>query len=113
ITLETPARSFYTGYQTAGPATIRVVNPDSSTTELANGFTFRFNVLAFGDDFVYGSLDGGGRAAPPFPEQVETLLSTYQKPLRDPVSGLPTGPTTLQFGAYVNVTNGGVIGECV
>ncbi len=113
LTFETPARSFYTGYQTAGPVTVRVVNPDASSTELANGFTFRFNVLAFGDDFVYGSLDGGGRAAVPFPERVQELLAAYQKPLRDPVSGLPTGATTLQFGSYVSVTNGGVIGECV
>lgn len=113
LTLQTPARSFYTGYQTAGPTTIRVVNPDSTSTDLANGFTFRFNVLAFGDDFVAGALDGGGQAAVPFPQTLETLLSSYQKPLRDPSTGLPTGATTLQFGTYVHVTNGGVVGECV
>lgn len=113
ITLRTPTRTFYTGYQTAGPTTVRVVNPDNSTADLANGFTFQFNVLAFGDDFVYGSVDGGGRATTPFPAGTQSLLASYQKPLLDPNSGTPTGPTTLQFGSYVNVTNAGAVGECV
>ena len=113
ITARTPARGFYTGYQTAGPVTVRVVNPDSSTADLANGYTFQLNVLAFGDDFVYGALDGGGRAATPFPARLRELLSAYQKPLLDPNTGAPTGATTTQFGQYVNVVNGGVVGECV
>lgn len=113
ITLRTPARGFYTGYQTAGPVTVRVVNPDNSTADLANGFTFQLNVLAFGDDFVYGQLDGGGRAAVPFPARLREILAAYQKPLLDPNTGAPTGATTTQFGQYVNVTNGGIVGECV
>ena len=52
ITAKTPLRDFYNGYQTAGPTTVRVVNPDASNTSLANGFTFKLNVLAFGDDYV-------------------------------------------------------------
>jgi len=95
ITAKTPARSFYTGYQTTGPTTVRVVNPDNSAVTLANGFTFRFNVLAFGDDFVYGTADGGGLAGRPFPAQLQNLLSGVA-----------------QFGSYVSVTNGGVVGEC-
>jgi hypothetical protein len=113
ITLRTPPRGFYSGYQTAGPVTVRVVNPDNSTTDLANGYTFQFNVLAFGDDFVYGSVDGGGRASTPFPTRLRDLLAAYQRPLLDPATGTPTGATTAQFGQYVNVTNGGVVGECV
>ena len=63
ITAKTPPRDFYNGYQTAGPTTVRVVNPDTTATTLANGYTFKLNVLAFGDDYVYGSVAGGG--APP------------------------------------------------
>ncbi len=95
ITARTPARSFYTGYQTAGPVTVRVVNPDNSTVDLVNGYTFRFNILAFGDDFVYGSTDGGGLAGRAFPLGLQQQLS-----------GLA------QFGAHVSVTNGGAFGEC-
>jgi hypothetical protein len=95
ITARTPARSFYTGYQTAGPVTVRVVNPDNSAVDLVNGYTFRFNILAFGDDFVYGSTDGGGLAGRAFPLGLQQQLS-----------GLA------QFGAHVSVTNGGAFGEC-
>lgn len=113
LSLVTPPRSFYSGYQTAGPVTVRVVNPDNSTVELANGFTFQLNVLAFGDDFVYGALDGGGRAAVPFPARVGQLLTSFQRPAFDPATGSPTGTSLTQFGPYVKVTNGGVVGECV
>jgi hypothetical protein len=112
ITARTPARSFSSGYQTAGPVTVRVVNPGNATTELPQGFTFQLNVLAFGDDFVFGALDGGGQVPRPFPQQLRTLLTTYQRPLLDPATGALTGGSRLQFGTYVQVANGGVIGEC-
>lgn len=113
ITGRTPRRSFATGYQTAGPATVRVINPDATSIEQANGFTFRFNVLTFGDDFVYGQLDNNERAATPFPARLQQLLSSFNRPLLDPANELPTGDTRMQFGAHVAVTNGGVVGECV
>ncbi len=111
ITARTPARDFYNGYQLAGPATVRVVNPDNSETTLTNGFTFKLNVLAFGDDYVFGSLSGG-RASPPWPTRLQTLLQSYQKDLLNPATGVPTGTKVLQFGQYVTVTNGGIAGEC-
>ncbi len=113
ITAVTPARDFYNGYQTAGPVTVRVVNPDNSTVSLASGYTFKLNVLAFGDDFVYSSVAGGGRAATPWPTRLETLLKSYQKDVLDPNTGAATGQKVTQFGQYVSVTNGGSIGECV
>ncbi len=114
ITAVTPARDFYNGYQTAGPVTVRVVNPDTSAVTLANGYTFRLNVLAFGDEYVLGAInDSPGIAAIPFPARLQSLLSTYQKPVLDPSTGAPTGAQVLQFGAYVTVTNAGVLGECV
>jgi hypothetical protein len=113
ITGRTPRRSFATGYQTAGPATVRVINPDTTSIEQANGFTFRLNVLAFGDDFVYGQLDNDIRATTPFPARLQQLLTSFNRPLLDPNNGLPTGDTRVQFGTHVTVTNGGVVGECV
>lgn len=112
ITARTPARDFYNGYQTAGPVTVRVINPDATTTELANGYTFQFNVLVFGDDFVFGSADGGGRATRPFPDRLRTLLTGYTKGLLDPGTGGSTGQSVVQFGSFVQVTNAGVVGEC-
>lgn len=112
ITAVTPARDFYNGYQTAGPVTLRVVNPDASAVEVASGYTFKLNVLVFGDDLVFGRLDGGGRAAEPFPERLDALLSTYQKGLLDPGTGSSTSQSVRQFGEYVDVTNAGVVGEC-
>ncbi len=113
ITAVTPARDFYNGYQTAGPATVRVVNPDNSELTLTNGYTFKLNVLAFGDDYVFGSVAGGGRATTPWPARLETSLKAYQKDLLNPTTGAATGTKVLQFGDYVSVTNGGVVGECV
>jgi len=112
ITAVTPARDFYNGYQTAGPVTLRVVNPDASAIEAANAFTFRLNVLAFGDDFVFGRVDGGGQAAQPFPARLRDLLASYQKGLLDAASGSGTGQSVTQFGQFVTVTNGGLVGEC-
>ncbi len=112
ITAVTPARDFYNGYQTAGPVTVRVVNPDNSEVSLTNGYTFKLNVLAFGDDYVFGSVGGGGRAATPFPARLQTLLSQYQKDILNSTTGAPTGQKVLQFGQYVSVTNAGVVGEC-
>lgn len=111
ITARTPIRNFYNGYQIAGPATVRVVNPDASQTSLVNGFTFRMNVLAFGDDYVFGSVTGG-RAATPWPARLQAQLQAYQKDVLNPATGAATGTKVLQFGQYVTVTNGGVIGEC-
>jgi hypothetical protein len=113
ITALTPVRDFYNGYQTAGPATVRVVNPDNSETTLTNGYTFQLRVLAFGDDFVFGSVAGGGRAATPWPSRLETSLKAYQKDVLNPTTGAATGAKVLQFGDFVTVTNGGVVGECV
>ncbi len=113
ITAVTPARSFYNGYQTAGPVSLRVVNPDSSAVSLANGYTFKLNVLAFGDEYVLGATNAApGIAATPFPARLQALLGTYQKNVLDTMSGVPTGNQLLQFGAYVSVTNAGVLGEC-
>lgn len=111
ITAKTPARDFSNGYQTAGPTTVRVLNPDTTATTLANGYTFKLNVLAFGDDYVFGSV-AGGRAATPWPARLQTSLQNYQKGLLNPATGVSTGTTVLQFGQYVSVTNGGVVGEC-
>ncbi len=111
ITALTPARDFYNGYQTAGPTTVRIVNPDGSSTTLVNGFTFKLNVLAFGDDYVFGTVSGG-RAATPWPVRLQTLLQGYQKDILNPTTGVPTGTRVLQFGQYVSVTNGGIVGEC-
>ena len=86
ITAKTPARDFYNGYQTAGPTTVRVVNPDTTTTSLANGFTFKLNVLAFGDDFVYGSVPGGRRG------------DAVAGAPRERAEGLPEGRAQLQHG---------------
>jgi hypothetical protein len=112
ITATTPVRDFYNGYQTAGPTTVRIVNPDGTSTTLANGYTFKLNVLAFGDDYVFGSVTGG-RAATPWPARLQAQLQAYQKDVLDPTTGAPTGTKVLQFGQYVTVTNGGVVGECV
>ena len=112
ITAKTPARDFYNGYQTAGPTTVRVVNPDTTTTSLANGFTYKLNVLAFGDDFVYSSVPGG-RAATPWPARLENALKTYQKDVLNSSTGATTGTKVLQFGQYVSVTNAGLVGECL
>ncbi|MCC6164178.1 MAG: IPT/TIG domain-containing protein [Acidobacteria bacterium] len=111
ITAKTPPRGFYTGYQTAGPVTVRVVNPGNESTTLPNGYTFKLNVLAFGDDYVYGSTSGG-RAATPFPASLQNRLRAYQKDLLNVSTGAPTGTRVLQFGEYVTVTNAGVVGEC-
>jgi len=114
ITAKTPVRDFYNGYQTAGPTTVRVVNPDTSSTTLANGFTFTLNVLVFGDEYVFGSVPGG-RAATPFPAGLQARLQAFAKDLYSTTGSAaqsPTGQTVLQFGQYVTVTNGGVIGEC-
>jgi hypothetical protein len=113
ITAVTPARDFYNGYQTAGPVTVRVVNPDTSNVSLANGYTFKLNVLAFGDDYVYSTVAGGGRAATPWPARLETLLESFQKDVLDPNTGAATGTKVAQFGQYVSVTNSGLVGECV
>ncbi len=113
ITARTPARGFYTGYQTAGPATLRVINPGGATADLSNGYTFVLNVLAFGDDFVYGATDGGGRAGRPFPQRLQDLLAGYGKAYLNPATGAPSGGSALQFGGYVRVTNAGLPGECV
>lgn len=113
ITAKTPARDFYNGYQIAGPTTVRVVNPDNTETTLTNGYTFKLNVLAFGDDYVFGSVNGGGRAATPWPARLQAQLQAYQKDILNASTGAPTGTKVLQFGQYVTVTNGGVVGECV
>ncbi|WP_239493040.1 IPT/TIG domain-containing protein [Luteitalea sp. TBR-22] len=110
ITLLTPARDFYNGYQTAGPTTVRVVNPDGSSTTLTNGFTFRLNLLAFGDEHVLG-----GGLATPWPKSLENRLKAYQKDLyttSGSAAQSPTGQKVLQFGEYVKVTNAGVANEC-
>lgn len=112
ITAITPARDFYNGYQTAGPVTVRVVNPDNTSTTLTNGFTFKLNVLAIGDDYVFGSVAGGGRAATPFPEGLRQRLTTYEKDILSTTTGAPTGQRVLQFGQFVSVTNAGAVGEC-
>lgn len=115
ITAKTPARDFYNGYQTAGPTTVRVVNPDTTTTSLANGFTFKLNILAFGDEYVQGLLNGGGVAATPFPAKLQQQLQGFQKDLyttSGSAAQSPTGQKVLQFGQYVTVTNGGVNSEC-
>jgi lysophospholipase L1-like esterase len=111
ITATTPTRDFYNGYQTAGPTTVRVVNPDNTATTLTNGYTFKLNVLAFGDDYVFGTV-AGGRAATPWPARLQAQLQAYQKDVLDSSTGVPTGTKVLQFGQYVTVTNGGVVGEC-
>jgi len=113
ITAVTPARDFYNGYQTAGPTTVRVLNPDNTELTLVNGYTFKLNVLAFGDDYVFGTVAGGGRAATPWPTRLEALLKSYQKDVLNPSTGAATGSKVLQFGEFVSVTNGGVVGECV
>ena len=113
ITALTPARDFYNGYQTAGPTSVRVVNPDASTVSLTNGYTFELKVLAFGDDYVFGSVSGGGRAATPWPAKLEASLKAFQKDLLNPSTGAATGQKVAQFGQYVTVTNSGVVGECV
>jgi hypothetical protein len=112
ITARTPARDFYNGYQVAGPTTVRVVNPDNTETTLTNGYTFKLNVLAFGDDYVFGSV-AGGRAATPWPARLQASLAAYQKDVLNASTGAPTGQKILQFGQYVTVTNGGIVGECV
>ncbi len=112
ITAVTPARDFYNGYQTAGPTTVRVVNPDTTTTALTNGYTYRLNVLAFGDDYVFGSV-AGGRATTPWPARLQTLLQSYQKDVVNPATGVATGAKLVQFGSFVNVVNAGVVGECL
>ncbi len=90
ITAKTPPRDFYNGYQTAGPTTVRVVNPDTSATTLSNGYTFKLNVLAFGDDYVFGSV-AGGRAATPWPARLQASLQAYQKDVLNSTTGVATG----------------------
>ena len=70
-------------------------------------------MLAFGDDYVYGTVSGGGRAATPFPAKLEASLKAFQKDLLNSTTGAATGTKVLQFGEYVTVTNGGSVGECV
>lgn len=84
ITCTTPPRNFYSGYQTAGPVTVRLENGDGATASLANGYTFRFNVLAFGDEIISG-----------VPAKLKGALGANG-----------------QFGGYVAVTDGGASGEC-
>ena len=115
ISAKTPVRDFYNGYQTAGPTTVRVVNPDTTTTSLANGFTFRLNVLAFGDEYVTGLVNGGGVAATPYPAKLQQQLQSFQKDLyttSGSAAQSPTGQKVLQFGQYATVTNGGSNFEC-
>ncbi|AMY09926.1 IPT/TIG domain protein [Luteitalea pratensis] len=113
ITAKTPTRDFYNGYQTAGPTTVRVVNPDNTNTSLANGFTFKLNVLAFGDEYVTGLINGSpGVAATPFPARLEASLKAFEKDLLNSSTGAATGSKVLQFGQYVTVTNGGSNFEC-
>ncbi|WP_396625961.1 hypothetical protein [Luteitalea sp.] len=111
ITLLTPARDFYNGYQTAGPTTVRVVNTNGSSTTLTNGFTFRLNILAFGDEHVLGA--GLGTS---WPLSLENRLKAFQKDVyTTDVPGAPQSPTgqrVLQFGEFVKVTNAGINGEC-
>ena len=90
ITARTPARDFYNGYQMAGPTTVRVVNPDNTETTLTNGYTFKLNVLAFGDDYVYGSVTGG-RAATPWPARLQASLAAYQKDVLNASTGATDG----------------------
>ena len=101
ISCTTPPRNFYSGYQTAGPVTVRVENRDGTTASRTNGYTFRFNVLAFGDEIISG-----------VPDRLRSLLSGYGKQYLDPNTGNPSGGSVAQFGNYVSVANGGASGEC-
>jgi len=101
LTFTVPLRSTTTGYGTAGPSAVTIV--DQGRFVRAPSFTRYFTVLAFGDSLTYGTytyyIAGqkiSTQVSRPYPRELKTLLS------RNP-----------QFGQYALVTNAGWPGEWV
>ncbi len=109
ITAKTPARGFYTGYQTAGPVTVRVVNPTTRPSNLVQRLHLQVQRARIRRRLRLRHARWWRPRRRPFPDWLRSLLATTRR--WDPATERRPADRAAIRG-YVSVTNGGVVGEC-